>query len=70
MPRGLQQVAPAPAFWLVWISGLKYDALARRMGRPESVPDSSARRRFVIIQVDALAHEYLQQALDGGHFCR
>jgi hypothetical protein len=67
MPRWLRQLIDALAFWLAWISGLKYDALARRMGRPESTPDSSARRRFVIIQVDGLAHEYLLRAIAGGH---
>jgi len=37
------------------------------MGRPASALDSSARRRFVIIQIDGLAHEYLLRATAGGH---
>ena len=67
MPRWLRQLALALAFWLAWVTGRKYDALARRMGRPESAPDASGRRRFVIIQIDGLAHEYLLRAIAGGH---
>jgi hypothetical protein len=67
MPRWLRQLIAALAFWLAWISGRKYDALARRMGRPESAPDSPARRRFVIIQIDGLAHEYLLRAIAAGY---
>ena len=67
MPRWLRQIVVALAFWLAWITGRKYDALARRMGRPESRSDSSDRRRFVIIQIDGLAHEYLLRAIAGGH---
>ena len=67
MPRWLRQIAVALAFWLAWITGRKYDALARRMGRPVSAPDASDRRRFVIIQIDGLAHEYLLAAIASGH---
>ena len=66
MPRWLRQIAVALAFWLAWISGRKYDTLARRMGRPASVPASADRRRFVVIQIDGLAHEYLLRALASG----
>jgi len=34
MPRWLRELVDALAFWLAWISGREYDALARRMGRP------------------------------------
>ena len=37
------------------------------MGRPAGVPPSPERRRFIIIQIDGLAHEYLLQAIAGGH---
>ena len=67
MPRWLRQLADALAFWLAWISGRKYDALARRMGRPSATPASPEPRRFIIIQIDGLAHEYLLQALADGH---
>ena len=67
MPRWLRQIVVALAFWLAWITGRKYDALARRMGRPESAPPVPDRRRFIIIQIDGLAHETLLRALAGGH---
>jgi hypothetical protein len=67
MPHWLRQFVVALAFWLAWITGRRYDALARRMGRPVSASDPADRRRFVIIQIDGLAHEYLLRAIAGGH---
>jgi hypothetical protein len=67
MPRWLRSFAVALAFWLAWISGRKYDALARRMGRPTGVPTPPDRRRFIIIQIDGLAHEYLLRAMAAGY---
>jgi hypothetical protein len=67
MPRWLQQVAVALAVWLAWITGRKYDALARRMGWPASAPAAPGRRRFIVIQIDGLSHEALLRALAGGH---
>jgi hypothetical protein len=67
MLRWPRQIALALAFWLAWITGRKYDALARRMGRPASAPTAPDRRRFIIIQIDGLAHETLLSALAGGH---
>ncbi len=42
----------------------KYGALARRIGRPDVGPD--ARRGFIVIQIDGLAHEHLLQATAAG----
>lgn len=67
MKGWLRLVIGTLAFLLAWITGRKYDVLARQMGRPADAPLSPARRRFIIIQIDGLAHEYLLQAMAAGH---
>ncbi len=60
--------------WLRWlvdllrllasrISGRRYDVLARRIGRTEEAGAPPERRRFIVIQIDGLAHTYLEQAM-------
>lgn len=66
MKGWLRQVAATLAFLLAWITGRKYDTLARRMGRPPDTPYTE-RRRFIVIQIDGLAHEYLLQVVAAGH---
>jgi hypothetical protein len=46
----------------------RYDALARHMGReaPTGLDGEAARRGFVILQIDGLAHDHLVQAIARG----
>ena len=48
-----------------WYYTRKYGTLAERMGRPRA--DAADRRGFIIIQMDGLAHEYLQEAMARGY---
>ncbi len=66
MPRWLEHVVNLIGLLYSWVRGRPYVALAQRMGRdaPAAAPDQ---RRFIIIQIDGLAHDYLQQALALGH---
>ncbi len=48
-----------------WYYTRKYGTLAERMGRGPAEP--ADRRGFIIIQIDGLAHEYLQEAMARGY---
>ena len=63
----MRQIFEALTFWLGWVTGRKYESLARRFGQPEGAPPGLDRKRFIIIQIDGLAHEFLLQALAGSH---
>jgi len=67
MPRWLRQIVEMLVFLYAWITGRKYDVLARRMGRPADTPPPPERRRFIVVQIDGLAHEYVLRAMAGGH---
>ena len=48
-----------------WYYTRKYGTLAKQMGRPRA--DAADRRGFIVIQIDGLAHEYLQVAMAQGY---
>jgi hypothetical protein len=51
-------------FWLAaWISGRRYDVLAQRIGLTPTAEAPPAQRRFILIQIDGLAYDFLVQAL-------
>jgi len=49
-----------------WYYSRKYGALAQQMGRGSDA-DPAKQRGFVIIQIDGLAHQYLQEAMERGY---
>jgi hypothetical protein len=68
MPRWLRHIADLVGLLFAWVTGRRYETLARRMGRQEpatQLPDVS--NRFIIVQIDGLAHDYLLQALSLGY---
>ncbi len=67
MKAWLRQIIETLAFLFAWITGRKYDVLARRMGRPAGTSPQIERRRFIVIQIDGLAQEYLLQVVAAGH---
>lgn len=66
MPRWLEHVVNFISLLYAWVRGQKYVALTQR-ARHGAVPPPPDRRRFIIVQIDGLAHDYLQQALALGH---
>ena len=49
-----------------WYYSRKYGAMAQQMGRG-SETDPPEQRGFIIIQIDGLAHQYLQEAMELGY---
>jgi len=49
------------------VSGRKYDELARRIGRDPEMVAATGWPRFVVIQIDGLAYEYLLRAMALGY---
>lgn len=60
MPRWLREFADLLRLLFAWFTGGVYRPLPVR-GAPVSEKDE-ARRRFIVIEIDGLAHEYLLQA--------
>ncbi|PKO23379.1 MAG: hypothetical protein CVU38_04315 [Chloroflexi bacterium HGW-Chloroflexi-1] len=67
MPWWLRQLVDFINWLAARISGRKYDELARRIGRDPEMATAPDRPRFVAIQIDGLAHEYLLRALALGY---
>lgn len=68
MPWLLRQIVGLLNWLAARIAGRKYEVLARRMGRtPDAGELPRAQRRFVAIQIDGLAHEYLIKAMALGY---
>jgi len=59
MPRWLTEIAAFFALLFSWLTGRPY--------RGAMAAQDGAARRFIIIQIDGLAHEYLLQALARGY---
>ncbi len=63
MPDWLERFIDLLLLLFAWITGRRYRSYAQRTGRlTEEVPV----RRFIIVQIDGLAHEYLLQAVAKG----
>lgn len=67
MPGWLRQLADGFAFIFGWITGRKYDALTHRLRGRDAAAAPPAQRRFIIIQIDGLAYDYLVRAMALGH---
>lgn len=60
MPRWMRQVVELIHLLFAWMTGRRYQPAGVSAG------SGAAARRFIIIQIDGLAHEYLLQALAKG----
>lgn len=63
MPRWLRQIIDGLAFLVGWITGRQYDTLVRSISDRADAAALPAQRRFIIVQIDGLAHDYLVQAM-------
>lgn len=63
MPRWLRQIVDGTAFLFGWITGRQYDTLVGPGGDRTDAATGPSHRRFIIIQLDGLAHDYLIQAM-------
>ncbi len=63
MPAWLEQIVDLLLLLFAWITGRRYRSLAQRTGR---VREELPLRRFIMVQIDGLAHEYLLQAIARG----
>lgn len=64
MPSWIHQIIDLLLLLFAWVTGRRYRSLAQR--RSKTTPETLAARRFIIIQIDGLAHEYLLQAIARG----
>ncbi len=67
MPRWLRRIVDFLLWLVAWVSGRRYDVLARRIGLTPTGEAAVAQRRFILIQIDGLAYDFLVQALALGH---
>lgn len=63
MPEWLERFINLLLLLFAWITGRRYRSYAQRTGR---VQDEPPLRRYIIVQIDGLAHEYLLQAIAKG----
>lgn len=59
----LEQIIDLLLLLFAWITGRRYRSYAQRTGR---VKEERPLRRFIMVQIDGLAHEYLLQAIARG----
>lgn len=64
MPHWIRQITDLFLLLFAWVTGRRYRSLAQRRGMAHD--EAEAARRFVIVQIDGLAHEYLLQAIAKG----
>jgi hypothetical protein len=67
MPRWLRHIVELIGLLFAWVTGRKYETLAKRMGRQGEEQPRPDVKRFIIVQIDGLAHDYLLQALSLGY---
>ena len=67
MPRWLRRIVDSLLWLVAWVSGRRYDVLARSIGLAPAGEAAVAQRRFILIQIDGLAYDFLVQALALGH---
>lgn len=63
MPAWLEQIIDLLLLLFAWITGRRYRSYAQRTGR---VRDELPLRRYIMVQIDGLAHEHLLQAIAKG----
>lgn len=63
MPHWLRRIVDFLVWLVAWVSGRRYDVLARRIGLAPTEPVPPAHRRFILIQIDGLAYDTLLQAM-------
>lgn len=66
MPHWIRQIIDLLLLLFAWITGRRYRSLAQRRGLAHDEAEAEAARRFVIVQIDGLAHKYLLQAIAKG----
>ncbi len=64
MPQWIRHVIDLFLLLTAWTTGRRYRSLAQRQGIDANSQDMP---RFIVTQIDGLAHEYLMQAMARGH---